>query len=148
MIQVLDAFGEPTSAPATNIGTLRHMEIVRRGQGGNIMEAIFFGTEKTVRVRTEFNIRALLNPADIPVLRHDGTTAAGLNLLPSAFFSFDATYSNDRLQNVIIFGGGNGHGVGMSQNGVRTLLDMGLSYAEILRHFYPGTEINFVANSS
>jgi len=123
---------------AASIGILLHMEVTRRGQGGNVMEMIFHGTENSVSVQTEFNIRALLNPGEIPVTRHDGSLSGHLNLLPSAFFTFEI--DND---NITFFGGGNGHGVGMSQNGVRALLDMGLTYVEILRHYYPGTEIAF-----
>ncbi|MCL2224231.1 MAG: SpoIID/LytB domain-containing protein [Defluviitaleaceae bacterium] len=149
MIHMLNAYGAPTAAPAHSIGTLQHMEVTRRGQGGNIMEMLFRGTEGVVRVQTEFNIRTLLNPAEIPVTRHDGTTSGTLTLLPSAFFTFDTEYdANGNLQSVTIFGGGNGHGVGKSQNGVRALLDMGLTYVEILRHYYPGTEITFTSTMS
>jgi stage II sporulation protein D len=127
------------------IGELQYMEVMRRGQGGNIMEMIFYGTKNSVRVQTEFNIRALLNPGDIPVTRNDGSFSNNLTLLPSAFFTYELSYGEGKLQSVTIFGGGNGHGVGMSQNGVRALLDMGLSYTEILRHYYPGTEVLSVA---
>jgi stage II sporulation protein D len=100
------------------------------------MEMIFRGTYANVRVQTEFNIRALLNPGEIPVMRHDGTASGRLTLLPSAFF-----WPEIFCDAVTFHGGGNGHGVGMSQNGVRALLDMGLGYAEILSHYYPGTEL-------
>ncbi len=36
---------------------------------------------------------------------------------------------------------GYGHGVGMSQNGANCLAKEGKTYAEILKHYYPGTEI-------
>ena len=134
LIHSLDDNGYP---PATNIGTLQHLEVTQRGQGGNVMEMIFHGTEASVRVQTEFNIRTLLNPSYIPVLRHDGTESGQLSLLPSAFFTIEIT-----PEGVTFFGGGNGHGVGMSQNGVRALLDDGLSYREILLHYYQGARIS------
>jgi stage II sporulation protein D len=123
------------------IGELRYMEVLRRGTGGNIMEMIFYGAEGTARVQTEFQIRTVLNPRDIPVNRHDGSTSGRLNLLPSAFFTFDLHYESGVFLGATFYGGGNGHGVGMSQNGVRALLDKGLSYREILKHFYRGVEI-------
>jgi SpoIID/LytB domain protein len=123
------------------IGELRYMEVLRRGAGGNIMEMIFYGAEGTARVQTEFQIRTVLNPRDIPVNRHDGSVSGRLNLLPSAFFTFDLHYEAGVLLGATFYGGGNGHGVGMSQNGVRALLDKGLSYREILKHFYRGVEI-------
>jgi len=142
MIQVLDANGQPTNARVQSIGTLTGLEIVERGQGGNIMEMIFTGTDATVRVRTEFNIRTLLTPGAVPVTRHDGRYVTNLTLLPSAFFSMDIQNdTNGHIAAVQFFGGGNGHGVGMSQNGVRTLVEMGLSYREIIQHYYPGVEV-------
>jgi stage II sporulation protein D len=144
LIHSLDDFGNPTAEKISTIGRLTDIKITRRGQGGNIMEAIFFGTLANIRVQTEYNIRALLNPREIPVTRHDNSFAKMDSLLPSAFFSMEKNFSNDSLQAIKFFGGGYGHGVGMSQNGVRALLDMGLSYAEILRHYYPGTEISFL----
>lgn len=38
-------------------------------------------------------------------------------------------------------GSGNGHGVGMSQNGAKNMAAQGFSYREILQFYYPGTEI-------
>jgi len=38
-------------------------------------------------------------------------------------------------------GGGNGHGVGMSQTGVRGMTDAGRTFEEVLAHFYPGTRV-------
>ena len=140
MVQVLCAAGEPTNEPVRTIGQLTNLEVVRRGQGGNIMELIFTGTDATVRVQTEFNIRTLLSPSK--VTRHDGSYVTNLTLLPSAFFTMEAeTDANGNLVAVTLFGGGNGHGVGMSQNGVRALVDRGLCYREILRHFYPGVDV-------
>ena len=128
--------------PATGIGQLLNMEVTRRGQGGNIMEMIFYGTDAIAVVQTEFNIRSLLNPGRVAVLRHDGTQAQNLRLLPSAFFAMDVERgANGYLLAVILHGGGNGHGVGMSQNAVRTLVEMGYTYRDILLHFYPGVEV-------
>jgi len=135
--------GDSTSnAASPTIGTFVDIEVTQRGQGGNIMEMVFHGTEGMARVQTEFNIRALLAPREIPVTRHDGSTVTPLGLLPSAFFTMEMhENAQGQLTAVTFFGGGNGHGVGMSQNGVRALLDMGLTYMQILRHFYPGVEI-------
>ena len=142
MAQALEINGEPTSTAVQTIGLLTNLEVVRRGQGGNIMEMIFSGTEAVVLVRTEFNIRTLLSPGATPVTRQDGSQVANLWLLPSAFFTMEKeTDACGRITAVTFFGGGNGHGVGMSQNGVRALVDMGLTYREILHHFYPGADV-------
>ena len=36
---------------------------------------------------------------------------------------------------------GSGHGVGMSQYGANVMAQQGSGYAEILAHYYPGTEL-------
>lgn len=38
-------------------------------------------------------------------------------------------------------GSGNGHGVGMSQNGAKNMAAKGFKYTEILEFYYPGTEL-------
>ena len=44
----------------------------------------------------------------------------------------------------MIHGGGYGHGVGMSQNGAKTMASQGMSCEEILQFFYPGTELKSI----
>ena len=136
LIQLLDTDNTPISGTVHSIGELNAIEIIARGGGGNIMEIIVCGSAARVRVRTEFNIRTLLAPGYVPVIRHDNSQVAGLRLLPSAFFAL-RQYGNM----FYFYGGGNGHGVGMSQNGVRALVDMGLCHLQILAHYYPGTMV-------
>lgn len=150
MIQVLCANGNPTNETVQTIGELLDMQITRRGQGGNIMEMMLTGSTATVRVQTEFNIRTLLSPGSTPVMRHDGSYVTNLRLLPSTFFTMEISEGSPSTEKdtdgriATFFGGGNGHGVGMSQNGVKALKNIGLTYREILKHFYPGVEITFL----
>ena len=39
------------------------------------------------------------------------------------------------------YGGGYGHGVGMSQYGANVMAIRGSGYADILAHYYPGTTL-------
>ncbi len=41
----------------------------------------------------------------------------------------------------VFYGGGYGHGVGMSQNGVKGMIDAGYGYEDILKHYYKGISI-------
>ncbi len=125
---------------ANGIGELISLDVLKRGEGGNIMEMRITGTLATVRVLTEYNVRMLLCPRqyipdgrDIILYRSDGTYVTNYSLMPSAFFVIDDGYT--------FTGGGNGHGVGMSQNGVKGMADLGFSFDEILEKFYPGTEV-------
>jgi len=127
---------------ATDIGSLIDLRVVSRGQGGNILEMELIGTNGTANVRTEFNIRSVLAPRNTPVHLHDGTILNGWAMMPSAFFTMEVERdAAGTLLAITFFGGGHGHGVGMSQHGARQLLARGYTYREVLAHFYPGTDI-------
>ena len=58
--------------------------------------------------------------------------------LKSTFFSvtFDSTTNN-----VILHGHGYGHGVGLSQEGAIRMVNLGISYDSVLRHYYTGAQL-------
>ena len=69
------------------------------------------------------------------------TTLSGAEIravlgLRSTYFSVD--YAEDTFTFTVT---GYGHGVGMSQYGAEVYARQGLSYREILAHYYPGTEL-------
>jgi len=137
------------SVPTETIGQLLDIEVIERGEGGNIMRLKITGTAATVIVATELNIRFLMPPAQhiaggnpIVLNLHGGTTANNRALLPSAFFVIEQARNADgSLATITFYGGGNGHGVGMSQNGVMGMINAGYNYRQILQHFYPGTTV-------
>jgi stage II sporulation protein D len=61
-------------------------------------------------------------------------------ILPSTLFNLHKQMQNQRLSHVDIVGGGNGHGVGMCQNGAIGMARRGYTSDMILLHYYPGTE--------
>ena len=147
LIRVYGEDGQWHSRPVSSVGNLRDILVLSRGEGGNIMELRISGDEAEIKIATELNIRKLLRPArtssgdrDIVIRRADGSALLNQAMLPSAFFSFDKIFDEDgNLEGLAFFGGGHGHGVGMSQNGVRGMVERGYSYEEVLGHFYPGT---------
>ncbi|HHX60033.1 MAG TPA: SpoIID/LytB domain-containing protein [Epulopiscium sp.] len=132
-----------------DIGQVEKIQINKRGEGGNIMEIIFYGSQDTIKVLTEYNVRTLLSPMQriegqdpIIIKRQDATELKNYEMLPSAFFAMDAKYGKDeKLQSVTLYGGGFGHGVGMSQDGVRGMIERGQNYKEILLHYFPETKV-------
>ena len=127
------------------IGEIQNLQVVERGEGGNVMTLILEGSKATIKVSTEYVIRRLLAGAGNPgimVTRSDGSTTNPMSLLPSAFFAPDIIYSSQKqLKQITLYGGGFGHGVGMSQDGVRGMAEMGYTYDVILKHFYKDVEI-------
>lgn len=132
------------SLPIDTVGDIVDIAVKTRATGGIIYELIIQGTKSTVLVQTEYNIRLLLSPANSTLYRLDGEGVKGSSLLPSAFFYIDQNKEDEKLKSISIYGGGYGHGVGMSQNGVKSLADAGKTYEEIIKYFYKGTDLGFI----
>ncbi len=104
-----------------SIGELVSMEAIVRGESGRIKKLKITGTECTLTVGKELEIRRLLSRS---------------HLKSSAF---DVTFEGDK---VIIDGRGWGHGVGLCQIGAAVMASRGYGYREILGHYYPGAELS------
>ena len=100
---------------------------------------IIEGSERTYKVLLEYNIRYVLNGNGTTVTRADGSTAFCSTLLPSGFFYLDTVQLGKNVISYSIYGGGYGHGVGMSQNGANRMAQEGFSCEEILQKFFPET---------
>jgi stage II sporulation protein D len=107
------------------------MYINKRGEGGIIEELIIRGTNGTVKIIKQSAIRNLLNPNGISIVKNDGTSVDTFTSLPSAFFTVDKENGEFKF-----YGGGYGHGAGMSQTAVKNMVDDGMNYEEILEFFY------------
>ncbi|WP_273320273.1 SpoIID/LytB domain-containing protein [Vallitalea guaymasensis] len=149
LIKTLDENKIFRSRPINSIGTLKDIGIYKRGKGGNITEMIIEGSEGIVKVATEYNIRLLVSPVSyiegkgtVPVILQNKSEKIVDKLMPSAFYIMDKEYDKDgNLVKVIFRGGGYGHGVGMSQNGVKGMVDKGYDFNKILNHYYEGTQV-------
>ena len=65
--------------------------------------------------------------------------------LPSANVVFEHEYDKDNnLVKIKAFGGGYGHGVGMSQYGAGGMAKEGYTFDEIFRHYYSDTTIDLL----
>ncbi|NMA83410.1 MAG: SpoIID/LytB domain-containing protein [Epulopiscium sp.] len=154
LVKTLDENNIFRIRPVQHIGELQDIQIYKRGQGGNIMEMILIGTEKTVKIATEYNIRYILRPMQylsgknpIILTQADNTEVVNFSAMPSAFFVMDKKKdSAGKLESITFYGGGYGHGVGMSQNGVKGMVDKGYDYKQILQHYYPGTHVTSIFN--
>ncbi|MET3696554.1 stage II sporulation protein D [Bacillus oleivorans] len=138
--------------PAEGIGEFVDMYVAKRGDGGNIMELVIEGTTGTYKIVKEYNIRFTIRPSNAftnggNVVLHRATagstdytgTLNNYTILPSAFFGFEM----DEENGVTFYGGGNGHGVGMSQYGAYYLgTALNYEYDRILTSYYPNMSLN------
>jgi stage II sporulation protein D len=132
------------SIPINSVGDIVDISVLKRESSGIISELLITGEENTIKVRKEYNIRALLAPTYATVIRQDDSEVKKLKLLPSAFIAIDKKKKGDKLKSITLLGGGYGHGVGMSQNGVKALADLGKDYEAILSYFYEGTQLGYI----
>ena len=142
--------GTPPDAPNFGIGTLQGLKVIRRAAGGYVTALEIAGSNGSWQVARESNIRFLLRPtktysgtdADIVLERGNGRTTPNFSSLPSAAFSWEEERdAAGNLVRVTFYGGGFGHGVGMSQFGADGMGKLGFTSDQILAHFYPGTEL-------
>lgn len=128
-----------------DIGSIYQLEVEKRGQGGNMMTLKIVGEKADIMVSTEYLIRSLFasNKAqNLEIERSNGTKVDELTLLPSAFFTIEEEDDeNHHMKAVTLIGGGNGHGVGLSQDGAKGMAKRGYSYDQILKHYYKDCEI-------
>lgn len=139
VILTKNAKGEYVSKSVKTIGEIKNITISERGAGGVCKSLIIEGTEHTYKVLLEYNIRYVLKGNGVTVIRADSTSSYCSTLLPSGFFYLDLVYFGQNVISYNIYGGGYGHGVGMSQNGANRMAMEGLTCQDILEHFFPGT---------
>lgn len=132
------------SIPVDTVGTIVDITVLKREASGMISELLIKGSENTIKVRSEYNVRALLAPTYDTLSRLDESEVDNMKLLPSAFFTIDKKEKSGKLSSITVTGGGYGHGVGLSQNGVKGMVDSGMEYEEIVKYFYEGTELGYI----
>ena len=139
VILTKDNKGDFVSKAVKTLGEIRNIKVDERGAGGICKSLIIEGSEKTYKVLLEYNIRYVLNGEGTMVTKADDTNAFCTTLLPSGFFCLDTVHFGQNVISYNIYGGGYGHGVGMSQNGANQMAKIGLNCQEILENFFPQT---------
>ena len=124
------------------VGKITGVSVTERGPGGVAMKLLVKGSEGETTISGQNAIRSALGDASLTLNLMDGKTSDGWSLLPSGFLAIEETGTDE--QGVVqfrVYGGGYGHGVGMSQNGAQGMAKAGMGYEEILKYFYDGVTI-------
>lgn len=130
------------AASLKGFGGVEKMYCSKRGKSGAILElTIRFEFGKVV-VKSEYNIRAVIGCALEKITYADGSTDTSSRFLPSAYFSISFDKKSKRY---LLSGGGNGHGMGMSQYGADGMAKEGWDYQKILKFCYDGIELKKIA---
>lgn len=137
---------------SNNIGNIKKIEVASRGKSAIVTYLIIYTDNATYLVGKELNIRKLFA---INRLTTNGTESClygakggtgnyaskplrkDITLLPSGYFAMEKSGNS-----TIIYGGGYGHGVGMSQFAAYDLsTNHNMNYKEILKRHYPNSSI-------
>lgn len=127
-----------------DIGRITDIRIGKRGDGGIAESLVIKGEKKTVTVLSQYNIRVVLCAGGVTAVRQDGSKVELKMLLPSAFFEIESVKEGENMIGYKLYGGGYGHGAGMSQNAARHMAEKGYTTADILLFFYRDCKIENV----
>ena len=122
-------FVNPVFREGDELGHIKDIKVMRRGVSGKVIELDLMTSKGCYRISKELVIRR--------VFQKDNTS------LPSANIVFDKTSdSYGNVTDITVYGGGFGHGVGMSQFGAGFLATkLNQPYYNILRHYYTGISL-------
>ena len=141
LILTMNKDGEYESKKIKNIGKIKDIFIEKRNPGGVADELVIVAENTQLKVISEYNIRYVLNDGETQVKRQDGSEVSTAILLPSAFCVIDDKKEDGVVAGYTVTGGGYGHGVGMSQNGAKSMAEQGWNYEDILTFFYDGSSL-------
>ncbi len=137
-----NAAGKYVKKPFTTVGKVQELRVEKRGNGGVVEEFVIVGSECTVKVLYQNNVRNFLNPEGLEFTRNGETYVTTMNTSPSAYIALEEVREAGILSGYKIYGGGYGHGAGMSQVGAMALAEQLYKYDVILKMFYNDVEID------
>lgn len=122
-------FINPMFHEGDELGKIKDIKVMKRGDSGKVIELDLMTSKGCYRISKELVIRR--------VFQKDGIS------LPSANVVFEKTVDNyGNVTDIMAYGGGFGHGVGMSQYGAGYMATkLNQPYYNILRHYYKGISL-------
>ena len=126
---------------ATSVGKIKKIEVSSRDDSGLVKEVTITGSDGTVVVSGQSNIRVLFATDGKVITEQDGSELTGWTGVPSNFYYVKKDNDSGLYT---LKGGGYGHGVGMSQNGANELAKRGYTCGEIISHYYNGAVLSTV----
>ena len=122
-------FISPVFKDTDELGRIKDIKVMKRGKSGKVIELDLMTTKGCYRISKELVIRRVFQKDNIS--------------LPSANVVFEKTVDSEgNVTDITAYGGGFGHGVGMSQYGAGYMATkLNQPYYNILRHYYTGISL-------
>lgn len=113
--------------PEASIGRIRRIEPLKRGTSGRIERLRLIGSDGEAVIGKELLIRKVLSES---------------HLYSSAFtVHYEDMDADGYPSRIILHGAGWGHGVGLCQIGAAVMGEQGYTSAQILSHYFPGSNL-------
>lgn len=130
VVQSKTGFVRPAFKDGDTLGEIKELKVNKRGVSGKIMELEIITDKGSYHIYKELVIRRIMQKDSVS--------------LPSANVVFEHLYdTNQKLTKIIAYGGGYGHGVGMSQFGAGFMAtSLHKSFDKILKRYYSGITIS------
>jgi SpoIID/LytB domain protein len=109
-----------------DFGTLRDLTPLARGPSGRIVKLRVVGSNRTIVVGKELEIRRWLSRS---------------HLYSSAFVLELERDQSGEIATIAFHGAGWGHGVGLCQVGAAAMCAKGFSAEEVVQHYFRGTQV-------
>lgn len=120
----------------SDIGKIKKIEVNGRGEGGIASQITVYGDRKQIIIKKQNDIRKAFCSSYAKIKLQNGEERTGMDMLPSAFIHIEKAGDNYK-----IYGGGFGHGSGMSQNAAIEMAKEKILYDKILKKFYNNVEL-------
>lgn len=122
-------FVSPAFKEGDDLGRIKDIKVMKRGASGKVIELDLMTSKGCYRISKELVVRRVFQKDNIS--------------LPSANVVFEKKLDNyGNVTDIIAYGGGFGHGVGMSQYGAGYMATkLNQPYYNILRHYYTGISL-------
>lgn len=114
----------------------QRLKVLERSSSGAVLRLLIVFSDGTAELSNENYIRQVLGVWMETLQDKDGSAMKAGELLPSAYF-----YIQPVKEGIVLFGGGLGHGIGMSQYGANGLAKQGADMEEILDFYYQDVEL-------
>ena len=118
----------------SRLGKCKDLKVNKRNHSGAITELTLYFSKGSVKIYNEYVIRSILAEAMTSLKNKNGKKVDYIRILPSVAFTAEQT----KTGTIRCYGGGLGHGVGMSQTGADGMAADGMNCQEILEFFFPG----------
>lgn len=113
-------------------GALKSIAVKERNEGGYVTELELSYENSTEILKNENKIRKTLGTYLQEVILQNEEVRTDLSMLPSACFEVLVNADGQ----IVLRGGGSGHGIGMSQYGARGMAEKGYNYKEIIDYYF------------